>query len=296
MRIDLHTHTDHSDGTDSPTALVEAAVAARLDVLAITDHDTATGWDEAVRAVRSRGIGLVRGMEISCKHNGRSVHLLAYLPDPAYPPLLETLAAIVDGRDERVPRMVERLRAEGIDITEEDVRAQASSRPVEPGKPQIVGRPHVADALVAKGVVKHRDVAFEQYVGYSGPAYVSRPAAALPETIEVVRAAGGVTVVAHAWGRHGRDALSADDLALLRERGLTGLEVDHVDHDESMREELRGIARDLELVVTGSSDYHGTGKRIPIGANLTAPEEYERLVAAAESAARASGRDAPTVV
>jgi len=290
VRIDLHTHSRVSDGTDSPTELVHAARAAGLDVLALTDHDTSAGWAEAVAAARRVGLELVRGMEISTEHDGHGVHLLAYLPDPAYPPLVEELVRVLEGRDGRLPKMVARLQALGIDLTVDDVHAVS-------GDAAASGRPHVADALVAKGVVASRDEAFDRYLSSGRPAYVKRYAAPLLPMIRTVAAAGGVTVIAHPWGRSGRERPDEADLGPLVEAGLSGLEVDHEDHGPAEREKLRAIARSLDLVVTGSSDYHGTGKTgHGLGVNTTEPEEYARLLERAAAAAVASRRATPEVI
>ncbi|MBF4161901.1 PHP domain-containing protein [Nocardioides acrostichi] len=289
-RIDLHTHSRCSDGTQSPTELVQAAAAAGLDVLGLTDHDTAEGWAEAGTAAREHGLTLVPGMEISTRLDGRGVHLLAYLPDPTFPPLVEHLRLILDGRRSRVPAVVERLRALGIDVTEADV-ARVS------GDSAASGRPHVADALVAVGAVRDRTEAFRRYLNPGMPAYVDRYAAPLREILGVVTAAGGVSVIAHAWGR--RRTRDPDEAALaeLAALGLTGLEVDHQDHPPAAREALRAIARDLGLIVTGSSDHHGLGKvDHELGCNTTDPAELERLLDAAARAAAASGRAVPAVV
>lgn len=290
MRIDLHTHSRVSDGTDSPAELMEAARAAHLDVVALTDHDTSAGWSEAVTAAREHDLELVRGMEISTVHDGHGVHLLAYLPDPTYPPLVEELVRILEGRDGRLPRMIARLCELGIDITTEDVYAVS-------GDAAASGRPHVADALVAKGVVISRDEAFDRYLSSGRPAYVKRYAAPLLRMIETVAAAGGVSVIAHPWGRSGRERPDETDLVPLVEAGLSGLEVDHQDHGPAARERLRAIARSLDLVVTGSSDYHGTGKTgHGLGINVTDPDEYARLLDRAAAASAASGRVTPEVV
>lgn len=290
MRIDLHAHTCMSDGTDTPSELVRAAVAAGLDVVAITDHDTSVGWDEAVTAAEAAGIGLVRGMEISTRFRGRGVHLLGYLPDPTHPGLLAELQAVLDGRDARVPAMVARLRDLGLDVTVEGVRRLA-------GPTAAVGRPHVADALVAKGYVASRGEAFDRYLSPGRVAYASRAAGDLETMLAALRAAGGVGVVAHPWGRHDPGVLDHDGLAHLADLGLVGIEVDHQDHDRASRAELREIARSLGLVVTGSSDYHGRGKvDHDLGCNLTAPEELERLLDAAAASARAAGRDVPSMI
>lgn len=290
VRIDLHSHSRASDGTQSPAELVRAAAAAGLDVLAITDHDTADGWSESAAAAQEVGIELVRGMEISTRHDGRGVHLLAYLPDPTYPPLDEELSRILEGRASRLPAILEGLRGAGVAISDEDVRRVAAHT-------AATGRPHVADALVELGVVRDRTEAFIRFLNPGRPGNVRRYAASLETMLEVVDAAGGVSVIAHPWGRHGEERPDEASLAALVERGLAGVEVDHQDHPAAARERLRAIARNLGLVVTGSSDHHGTGKLDhELGCNTTSPEDYARLVELAAGAAARSGRVAPDVV
>jgi predicted metal-dependent phosphoesterase TrpH len=291
VRIDLHTHSNRSDGTTSPEALVRHAHEVGLDVLGLTDHDTTEGWAEAAGAAVEVGVTLVPGIELSCKLAGHGVHLLAYLPDPTYPPLAEELDRVLEGRDARLPAVLDRLRDLGIDIDAEDVRRVS-------GDAAALGRPHVADAMVAKGVVRDRTEAFDRYLGPQGPAYVRRYAADLYRMLDTVTAAGGVSVVAHPWAsRHNHDALDEAGLAGLKEAGLAGVEVDHQDHDPATRDRLRAVARDLDLVVTGSSDYHGSGKTDhELGCNSTAQEEFERLCGLAAKAAAASGRAVPTLV
>ena len=290
MRIDLHTHSRVSDGTDAPADLVRAAREHGIDVVALTDHDTAAGWDEAAAAAEETGVELVRGMEISTRHEGHSVHLLAYLPDPAYPPLAAELDKVLEGRSDRVPRMLARLNDLGIAITPDDVAAVSRDATVS-------GRPHVADALVRLGVVADRTEAFDRYLGWGKPAYLDRYAAGLVDTIGLVAAAGGVSVIAHPWGRSGSERPDEGDLARLVDAGLSGIEVDHQDHGPQARERLRAIARNLDLVVTGSSDYHGSGKADhDLGVNTTAPEEYARLLGLAVAASSASRRVTPEVV
>jgi predicted metal-dependent phosphoesterase TrpH len=291
MRIDLHTHSDRSDGTESPTELVRRAKRHGIDVLGLTDHDTVEGWDEAAAAAASTGVTLVRGIEVSCRFFGYGVHLLAYLPDPTYPPLATELQRILDGRNSRLPATLESLRSLGIDIDVHDVRKVA-------GNTAAMGRPHVADALVALGVVADRSQAFNRYLGPRGPAYVNRYAADLTTMIRTVTEAGGVSVVAHPWAsRHNHTALDLAGFAALRDAGLAGIEVDHEDHDPETREALRGLAKELDLVVTGSSDHHGHGKvDHELGCNTTAPGELERLLDEAAEASRASGRRTPEVL
>ena len=290
MRIDLHTHTRASDGTHTPEELVREARAVGLDVLGLTDHDTADGWAEAARTAQEVGITLVRGIEISTRHLGRGVHLLAYLPDPTYPPLVAHLRKILDGRSSRVPAMLERLRDVGVDVGIADVRRAADGT-------AATGRPHVADALVALGVVPDRSAAFRAYLNPGRPAYVNRYAAPLVEMVRIVDEAGGVSVIAHPWGRHGPESMPESALTELAGLGLAGIEVDHQDHSPADRERLRSIARALGLVVTGSSDHHGLGKLDhELGCNTTAAEDYERLMALAEAASARSGRQTPEVV
>ncbi|MFT3872738.1 MAG: PHP domain-containing protein [Nocardioides sp.] len=290
MRIDLHTHSDVSDGTMAPGEVVRAAAAAGLDVVGLTDHDTAAGWATAEAAALETGISLVRGLEISTRFGGRGVHLLGYLVDPTYPPLVEALGKILDGRSSRVPAILERLRGLGIDIDVADVRRVAPHA-------RATGRPHIADALVEAGVVSDRAAAFRELLNPGRPAYVQRYAADLEDMIGLVTAAGGVAVIAHPWGRQDPSVLSEEGLARLRQVGLAGVEVDHQDHSPADRERLRAIARELELVATGSSDFHGTGKvNHELGCHTTEVEEFERLIALADAAAAASGRVTPHVV
>lgn len=273
MRIDLHTHSRVSDGTQSPTELVRAAAAAGLDVIALTDHDITAGWEEAAVAARDAGVALVPGIEISTRYRGSGVHLLAYLPDPADPALVGELRRILHGRDDRVPAMLARLRALGIGGATEEALAEVT---VNAG---ATGRPHVADLLVRLGVVVDRDQAFEEYLAQGRPAYVDRYAADLVRMIGVVVAAGGVPVVAHPWGRGSADVLDDAAFAVLADAGLFGIEVDHLDHDPGQRAQLRAIAARLGLVVTGSSDHHGTGKvDHHLGVETTAPDQLERIL------------------
>jgi len=272
--IDLHTHSYCSDGTDSPAELIRRAQAASLDVLALTDHDTSDGWHEAGQAATGTDLRLIPGMELSCRHGRAGVHLLAYLLDPGYPPLAAELDAIRDSRANRLPAMLAGLRDVGIDITVADVARVSTAA-------SSMGRPHIADALVGLGVVRDRDEAFDRYLGWGRPGWVPRYGADLTEMIGHVRQAGGVSVIAHPWGRGSQRTLTADVFADLAVAGLTGIEVNHLDHDATQREQLRSIASDIGLVVTGGSDYHGTGKiDHPLACETTDPEQLERLLAA----------------
>lgn len=275
MRIDLHTHSSASDGTDTPTQLMREAAAAGLDVVALTDHDAMSGWAEAQQAADEVGITLVPGLEVSTTFEHRGVHLLGYLPDPTYAPLVAELDRILEGRTSRTPGMVAALRDAGIEITEEDVRRES-------GGSVAAGRPHVADALVRLGLVDDRTAAFAKFLDPGRPGYVNRYATPLEEMIALIVDAGGVPVIAHPWGRRGETVLDAAALSGLKDLGLAGIEVDHQDHPPELRARLRAIAADLDLVVTGSSDHHGLGKiDHDLGVNTTDPEQYERLVSLA---------------
>ncbi|WP_089771521.1 PHP domain-containing protein [Ruania alba] len=271
MRIDLHTHSRVSDGTSTPTELVHEAAAAGVDVLALTDHDSTAGWAEAAAAVPDAGVGLVRGTEISCTAGGISVHLLSFLHDPDDAALNAVLEASRTSRDGRAQAMVARL-AEDVDLTWADVQAQASDG-------ATIGRPHLADALVAKGYVADRAEAFASWLSPAGPYYVRYQAPDAVDAVQLVRAAGGVPVFAHprasARGR-------VVDESMIREMagaGLAALEVHHRDHTAADREYLTALAAELGLLVTGSSDYHGTGKLNRLGEHTTSEAVFEVIAA-----------------
>ncbi|MFT4166258.1 MAG: PHP domain-containing protein [Microlunatus sp.] len=272
MRIDLHTHSAVSDGTDSPADLVAAAAAAGLSVVALTDHDTFDGLPEAFEAGLRLGIDVVPGMELSCSRGGESIHLLAYGADPADAGLAEEMARVRDGRSNRLRPVLAKLAELGVPITEESVRSFVGSSP-------SVGRPHIADALIAAGHVKDRKEAFDRFLADGGPAHVVRYTIDVARGIDLVHDAGGVAVIAHPWGRGREQVLSVEVLEqLVAEHGLEGIEVDHQDHDEAARAGLRALAWRLGVLGTGASDYHGTGKvDHDLGVNTTDPETYARL-------------------
>ncbi|MEU7711246.1 PHP domain-containing protein [Micromonospora chalcea] len=274
-RIDLHTHSTASDGTLDPAELVRAAADAGLDVVALTDHDTTAGWAPAVAALPP-GLTLIRGAEISCRWFGVEpaipLHLLAYLFDPDEPELAAELARVRRAREVRGERIVRLLQADGIQVSWTEILAGADGG--------TVGRPHIAQALIRAGLVATTSEAF-------GPDWLGERYRLPKDDIEVfravalVRAAGGVPVFAHPKAsRRGRivpDELIAD----LAAAGLAGLEADHEDHDAAEREHVRRLAAELGLLVTGSSDFHGTHKTVRLGAHTTGPEAYERIVALA---------------
>lgn len=273
MAIDLHVHSSVSDGTDTPTRLVLAAVEAGLTVIALTDHDTFDGLHEAAEAAKRVGLEVLGGVEISCEREGVSVHLVAYGCDPTYRPLLDELARIRGDRRERIVAMVGRLVALGLDITIEDVAAQAAQA-------TSIGRPHVADALVAKGYVADRAEAFDRFLHEGGPAYVPRYACELERAIRLVHRAKGVAVIAHPWGRGSRHVLPAEYLEhLARDLELDGIEVEHPDHDAATRALLTELGYRTGLIRTGVSDYHGTGKSdTRLGLNTTRASGYSEIL------------------
>jgi len=247
------------------------AADAGLDVVALTDHDTLAGHDEARRALPP-GLALLTGMELSCRLDGRSVHMLAYGIDPGNTDLAAECAAIVAARVDRAKRMVEALRDLGVDITLAQVAALAGDG--------VVARPHIARAMVAAGAVASPDQAFTaEWIGAGGRAYVSRYALDPVAAIRLIRAAGGVAVLAHPGAVARGEQLSDATVAWLAAAGMAGLEVAHPDHDHAERERLGALAMSLDLVPCGGSDDHGSLTGYRIGCETTAPEAYERLLA-----------------
>ena len=274
--IDLHTHTTCSDGTDRPRELVNKAIVQGLEVLGIADHDTTSGWEEATQALRGK-LQLVLGAEISCLTNdGISVHMLGMLFDPNHSEMQTMLEETRDGRLPRMRKMIEKMRAEGMDISIEDVE---NAMPAG----ATMGRPHLADALVAKKIVKSRDEAFVDLLHNDSRFYVSHAAPTPIEAVKLIRRAGGVAVIAHPFASHRGQVLKAEDFADLVAAGLNGIEVDHRDQNPDERAMLRVIAQELELVVTGSSDYHGTGKLNSLAENYTSREQWLKLEAQADA-------------
>jgi predicted metal-dependent phosphoesterase TrpH len=270
--IDLHTHTTASDGTTAPEELVREAALAGLDVVALTDHDTTDGWDRAADACPP-GLRLVRGAEISCSSGGFSLHLLAYLFDPAHAPLKERIDALRESRVHRAEHMVGMLVADGVPVTWEQVRALADG---------TVGRPHVAQALVESGLVANVADAFTPaWIGSGGRYWGPKLELDVVEAIGLVRAAGGVAVFAHP-GASARGRTVGDDVVVaMAEAGLAGLEVDHPDHTPETAVRLRALAAELGLLVTGSSDFHGANKTVALGAFGTDATVLDALAAQA---------------
>lgn len=268
VTIDLHAHSTASDGTTPPAELPRLAAAAGLTVLALTDHDTLAGL--AAAAAAASDVELVPGVEISCRLDDAEVHLLGYFVDPAHEPLTAELAAIRTDRERRGTRMVERCAELGAPITLDQVRAIAGGAPL--------GRPHVATALVAAGVVPDLPAAFTTaWLADGGRADIPKHVLTAADAVTLVRAAGGAAVLAHPRSVKRRASVSDAQLAGLAEAGLAGVEADHPEQPPEVRRRLREVAAELALLVTGSSDFHGDRKAVRLGECTTDPETFGAL-------------------
>lgn len=275
MRIDLHTHSWVSDGTQSPADLVDSAAAAGVDIVALTDHDQMNGWDQARERALAQGLGWVGGMEVTCRMpaSGISVHMLCYLPDPRSPELLSRLAELRYSRDHRARAMVERI-SEDFPIDWQHVVSQTQDG-------STIGRPHIADALVAAQVVRDRTEAFASILSPRERYYVGTDALDPADAVRVIHEAGGVAVMAHPVAAERGRVISQREMLSVVRAGLDGVEIYHRDNSPEGRKQLLSLAREHDLIVTGSSDYHGAGKPNLLGENTTAPAQLARLIEAA---------------
>lgn len=266
---DLHVHSTVSDGTVDPADLLAEAAAAGLSAIALTDHDSTAGWAQAAAAVPSSGVTLIPGMELSTREQWASVHLLGYLVDPFDEALLAETARIRESRLTRAEEIVRRISRD-YDLTWDDVLAQTVEG-------TTIGRPHIADALVARGHVSDRTAAFagilDPRAGYARPHYAPDPVTG----VRLIRAAGGVPVLAHPGTRGADHVMPESKIAELAAAGLFGIEIDHPENRPDAKGPLRAIAARHGLAVTGSSDYHGTGKANRLGEHRTAAEVVERI-------------------
>jgi len=268
--IDLHTHTSYSDGTDTPAQLINKALAAGISIIGLTDHDSISGWQEATDALRT-GISLVPGAEISCQTpDGISVHILGLLFDSNNSELMNTLEKTRENRHGRMEKIIARINEAGIDITMDDVLEQLSDG-------ATLGRPHLADALVKKGIVASRDEAFTQMLHNNSKYYVSHYSPTPEAAIKLIKAAGGVSVIAHPMASHRGRTISLETFGSIIQAGLDGIEVDHRDHSPEEKSQLIKLANESNLVMTGASDYHGNGKLNTLGEYTTKPEQWEKL-------------------
>lgn len=260
MAFDLHLHSTRSDGTLSPTEVVERAAAVEgLDGLALTDHDTTDGWGEAAAACSEHELDFVGGLELSTEHEGRSVHVLAYDVDPGEAPLVAELARLRAERGRRSTAILARLADLGAPIDGAAVAARAGEAPI--------GRPHIADVLVSVGHASDREDAFRRYLADDGPAWVPKEALAPADGVRLIREAGGVAVLAHpASSRH---PLDTEVLPAMVAAGLAGVEADHAGQSGEDAQRWRAIATSHDLVVTGGSDFHGPEQSNEIGTSMT---------------------------
>ena len=274
--VDLHCHSTASDGTFSPAEVVALAVSSGLSALALTDHDTIGGVAEAAAAARKAGIDFVPGIEISCDvPRPATMHLLGYGVDPQSPVLLDLTTRLIDGRNDRNPRIVRKLNELGVAITMEEVEAEAGGN--------VVGRPHIAAILHRKGYVSSIKQAFDKYLAQGAPAYFDKERLTPKQAIELVRQSGGVAVLAHPVQlRTENDAQLERIVKDLTDLGLAGLEVIHSDHDAALVEKYSQMADRYGLIKTGGSDFHGTNKKnINLGTangRRISREFFDRLV------------------
>jgi predicted metal-dependent phosphoesterase TrpH len=243
-QIDLHMHSNASDGSFTPDEVAGMAAGNGVEVFALTDHDTLDGIPAAAACAGRAGIRLINGIELSVSEEGMDVHLLAYGFDESDPPLLAAVRRYREGRRERARKILSRLKGLGIRISLEEVEEIASGG--------ALGRPHLAEALLRGGYVESFNEAFQRFLGHHAPAYVPKPRVSLEEASTIVREAGGVTILAHP-GTLNRDHL----IPAWSRRGLDGIEVWHSKHDPAAVERYRGFAHMHGLLMTGGSDYHG---------------------------------------
>jgi predicted metal-dependent phosphoesterase TrpH len=274
--IDLHTHSNVSDGTDSPSMLINKALAAGITTIALTDHDTIGGWEEAEAALRP-GMDLVLGSEISCQTEDLiSVHMLGLLFDGTEPGLQAMLDRTRENRVGRMQKIIGRMNAAGIDISMAEVEAELAEG-------ATLGRPHLADALVRKGIVASRDEAFTDLLHNHSPHYVAHYSPSPEAAIAAIKKAGGVAVIAHPMASLRGRTISVESFRSLAEAGLDGIEIEHRDNSTEAYELLRSIVHEFDLVETGSSDYHGNGKLNQLGECVTNPDQWRRLEARANA-------------
>ncbi len=261
--IDLHSHTTESDGTFSPRELVDEAVRVGLEALAITDHDTFSGYDQAAQYAKGTPLKLIRGIELSTKYHGRSVHLLGYFfhqPTPEFGAFGEWVDQISASRRDRNQALIECLRSHGIAITLPEVEKHAG---------RIVARPHFAAVLMEKGYVASIDEAFTRYLDESAVCYITRESPEFDDSVARILAAGGVPVLPHPGRARAGAKILENEAAEMQRMGLRGIEVYHSDHDAADVAFYLGIAKKLGLAITGGSDFHGAAKpRIQLGTGI----------------------------
>ncbi|MCP3888235.1 MAG: PHP domain-containing protein [Desulfobulbaceae bacterium] len=266
MSIDLHIHTTMSDGTMSPAEVVKFASQKGLKAIAITDHDTASGVDEAKKTGGTVGVEVISGIELSVKNRGVNIHLLGYLFDENNSALQQALTTVQKGRAERNLKIIDKLRKMGLEVSFAEIESISG--------PGLMGRPHIAKLLVEKGYVKSMDEAFEKYLGVKGSGYVSRFVFQISEAIQLIKNAGGLAVLAHPYNLQQIDGGFHCFVAEMVKEGLDGIEAYYPTHSKKFRKELLQLARKESIIVTGGSDYHGSirlGTTLAGGKNVSVP-------------------------
>ncbi len=269
--IDLHTHSNCSDGTQEPADVVRSAAAAGIDVLSLTDHDVIAGWMPAAQAAAEVGVSLVPGVELSTQSDGISVHILAYLLDPEHRELADLMTAVRAHRDTRMRRTVDLLSADGYPVGYDAILEHV-------GTGVTLGRPHVADALVRSGAFVDRNAVFEDLLHSRSRYYVRHWAPQASDAVQLIRAAGGVPIMAHPFAHARGRTVTETVIGDLVEAGLAGLEVHHRDHDAVAMQQAGALCARWGLIQTGSSDYHGTGKSNALAEFTTDPQQFDRIL------------------
>ena len=267
--FDLHAHTNRSDGTLAPKEVVKLAVERGLEGIAITDHDTFAGLEEAAAVAAEAGIAFVPGIEFSAEYEGASLHILGYWVDPENGLIRDELKRLTDTRFRRGEMMIEKLQELGYDISFERVRAIAGG--------ETIARPHVATAMVEAGIVETEKDAFDRFISDEGIAYVPKHALAPPDALALIRAAGGACVLAHPGMWKGQGSVPDELIEQMASGGMSGLEVDHPDHDAEQRVKYRALAGRLGLVATGASDCHGERYGVRLGCDTTPSDRVDEL-------------------
>ncbi|MBI1369291.1 MAG: PHP domain-containing protein [Planctomycetes bacterium] len=285
MPIDLHMHSTASDGTDAPAALAKLAAEAGLSAIALTDHDTTAGLAECAKACKRRKLTFVPGIELSTERGKPrgALHLLGYHIREDAPALRAVIDELQEARRMRNPQIVESLQKLGVDITLDEIAAEAGEAGASGSA--TIGRPHIAAVLVRKGYAKSIQDAFRRYIGFGAPAYARKDNLAPQRGIEAIHEAGGVAVLAHPVQLKCEDDTELQQLvAQLVRAGLDGLEIWHSDHTPAMVDQYRRLAERYELIVTGGSDYHGLRKQIAIGSQAVPDDVLASLAASSKSA------------
>ncbi|WP_028584466.1 PHP domain-containing protein [Desulfogranum mediterraneum] len=249
MCVDLHTHSIYSDGTASPAELVDLALARGITALALTDHDTMAGIAEICSYGSDQGLTILSGVEISARHGAQSMHILGYGIDPADSLFHDWLQQLQAGREERNLKIIQTLQAGGIEISLEEVAAEAGIG--------LTGRPHIANLLIQKGVVRSFNEAFKQYLGRGRAAWHSRFCYSVIDTIAAIHRAGGAAILAHPGQLDPTMRLHHGLLRELASHGLDGIEIHYPSHTRKMKKKLTALAETFQLLSTGGSDYHG---------------------------------------